>query len=534
MLKKNGIEDVKEILEKRNYKLLTTEYKTQYDKLDVICDKGHLYHPTSKSVRKGSGCGICYNNTENRHAAKFKPDKLQDLIQIAKSYGGECLSSEYYNNKTKLKFKCKKGHEWETTSKSIKSGSWCPLCAINFTQLNSEYNNLPINDVYKDIKIQKAKDIAEQHGGEFISCNDKNVDMITWKCAFNHIWNARFGNVSANDSWCPFCESNYSENICRQYLEYLLTYKFIKVRPKWLLSDKNSPMELDGYCEELSLAFEHQGIQHYKNITFFKNDLENIVKRDNLKIEKCNKNNVKLIVIPSLFSLIKIEDLHIFLGEQLDKLNIKYNINKLKPVNEVLKLKIIKNLNYTNELEKITEIAKSHDGYCLSDLYTGYNCILKFKCKLDHIWETEARLIKNGSWCPMCSIAKVPTIQDIKELAKTKNGELLSTVYVNNHTKLDWQCACGKIWQASYNSIQSGCWCPVCSIKIRSNKKRISIDAYKKAAEIKGGKCLSEKIDSCYDKLEFECGFGHRWFARADITKNTKRWCPFCSKKEKE
>ena len=58
-------------------------------------------------------------------------------------------------------------------------------------------------------------------------------------------------------------------------------------------------LNLDGYNEELRIAFEHQGIQHYRFDPFFHNNNKNNFieqqKRDLLKQELCIKNNVILI-----------------------------------------------------------------------------------------------------------------------------------------------------------------------------------------------------------------------------------------------
>ncbi len=53
------------------------------------------------------------------------------MQKIAESRGGKCLSSEYVTNTTKLKLKCKTGHEWIASPKQVKKGSWCPVCAKN-------------------------------------------------------------------------------------------------------------------------------------------------------------------------------------------------------------------------------------------------------------------------------------------------------------------------------------------------------------------------------------------------------------------
>jgi nucleoside-diphosphate-sugar epimerase len=53
---------------------------------------------------------------------------LSDMQQLAKSRGGECLSKEYTDLKTKMKWKCAFGHEWEATPKLPLTGHWCPKC----------------------------------------------------------------------------------------------------------------------------------------------------------------------------------------------------------------------------------------------------------------------------------------------------------------------------------------------------------------------------------------------------------------------
>ena len=50
-------------------------------------------------------------------------------IQTAKERGGECLSTEYRNNSTKLTWKCHRGHVWNAVYGSVRAGTWCPECA---------------------------------------------------------------------------------------------------------------------------------------------------------------------------------------------------------------------------------------------------------------------------------------------------------------------------------------------------------------------------------------------------------------------
>jgi nucleoside-diphosphate-sugar epimerase len=54
---------------------------------------------------------------------------IDELREIALSRGGRCLSKEYFDMKTKMRWKCSMGHEWEATGSLIKAGHWCPNCA---------------------------------------------------------------------------------------------------------------------------------------------------------------------------------------------------------------------------------------------------------------------------------------------------------------------------------------------------------------------------------------------------------------------
>ena len=51
------------------------------------------------------------------------------MKKLARERGGDCLSIEYINSKTKMLFTCSFGHTWETSYNHIRSGKWCPVCS---------------------------------------------------------------------------------------------------------------------------------------------------------------------------------------------------------------------------------------------------------------------------------------------------------------------------------------------------------------------------------------------------------------------
>jgi hypothetical protein len=50
------------------------------------------------------------------------------MKEFAESRGGKCLSTTFHDLKTKLKWRCGFGHEFEASPRLVKTGHWCPQC----------------------------------------------------------------------------------------------------------------------------------------------------------------------------------------------------------------------------------------------------------------------------------------------------------------------------------------------------------------------------------------------------------------------
>jgi hypothetical protein len=129
--------------------------------------------------------------------------------------------------------------------------------------------------------------------------------------------------VNSNNKKKPPKESK-GELECKRVLEKIFNKPFNKHRPNFL----NNPvtggefnLELDCYNDEIGLAVEYSGKQHYEYIPFFHKNKEafyNQKYRDELKRRMCKDNNIILIEVPYT---VKIEDIENFILKRLKNIN---------------------------------------------------------------------------------------------------------------------------------------------------------------------------------------------------------------------
>ncbi|XNL06923.1 hypothetical protein Q2T91_11185 [Ralstonia pseudosolanacearum] len=114
-------------------------------------------------------------------------------------------------------------------------------------------------------------------------------------------------------------------------------------------------------------------------------------------------------------------------------------------------------------LAELHRLAQDHGGECLSDQYGGAKAFYRFRCRAGHEWRTAAARIFRGAWCPSCAYEdRRLGIETMHELAAQRGGLCVSDTYVNNATKLEWECARGHRWRAAPSTIRNGHWCAQC------------------------------------------------------------------------
>ena len=513
MGRKLTLEQMQTIAKERGGRCLSKKYVGNKTKLLWECSRGHQWEATPGSIKnQKSWCNKC--SYENRNKTRLLG--IDAMHKLAKNRGGKCVSKRYINSHTKLQWECAKRHRWEATPSSVKSGKWCRICSYAVSQ---SHRRLGIDAMHKLAKTRNGKCLSKK----YVNSNTK----LKWECSNGHRWRATPGDIKS-PSWCPECSSGVGERVCRAYFEQLFENSFPKSYPKWLRNRSGNQMELDGYCADLRIAFEHQGEQHYSVKTQFiknKKHLQKRKKNDEDKLILCEENGVRLIVIPELFTRTELQDLQRCIYDECKKLHIRCSKGMLK---KKIDLKSCWVSNRTlKKLEELRLIAKRRKGRLISKEYVSRGEPLIWECQYGHQWQANAHNVKgkNATWCPDCGGSKKLTLEHMQTIAKSRGGKCHSKEYINNNTKLEWECAKGHRWKARPSSVKSGTWCSQCS-----GYKKLTIDQMQALAKSKGGRCLSKKYINAHSELMWECSNGHRWEAKPYRVKNSGTWCQKCKK----
>lgn len=136
-------EQVKINIENFNYKLLSTEYKNNNQKLIIECDKRHIFEKSYAKFQEGQHCPICSKINQNKNSAL----QYEDVKHEIESFNYKLNSTEYKNARSKLKLQCSQGHEFEMTYDKFKQGNRCSIC--NHSKGEAKINNwLTIHNVH--------------------------------------------------------------------------------------------------------------------------------------------------------------------------------------------------------------------------------------------------------------------------------------------------------------------------------------------------------------------------------------------------
>lgn len=191
-------------------------------------------------------------------------------------------------------------------------------------------------------------------------------------------------------------------------------------------------------------------------------------------------------------------------------------------------------------IEILRNTAWEKGGQCLSKIYTNNTEKLLWKCAVkDHpeflmTWNK----VQQRQWCKLCGRIEAANkfrtdITILHQAAKERNGILLSPVYINNETKLEWKChredhpSFWMTWDAISSQQQ---WCKKCGLEESGRKKRVDICKLIRKAEAKGGDLVAIYYKNGCAQGIWKCAdSNHPPFHATWGSVSQNQWCSKCA-----
>lgn len=161
------------------------------------CKNGHEWQAVVFSRANGKNCPYCSNQLVHINnclatvhpvlAKEWHPDKNDNLTPYDVTTGSG----------KKVWWKCKNGHEWQTTIVKRYSGNKCPYCT---NKLTTSDNCLAA------IKPNLAKEWHPEENGNLTPSDviPGSTKKVWWKCDQGHEWQATIASRNSGTG-CPGC-----------------------------------------------------------------------------------------------------------------------------------------------------------------------------------------------------------------------------------------------------------------------------------------------------------------------------------------
>lgn len=254
--------------------------------------------------------------------------------------------------------------------------------------------------------LQDCIDYVSKRNGKCLS--DKLMNTTTkmlWECHLGHRWEATFSSFIYMNSWCPTCSG---QNPKENYLKL-------------------------------------QAILKEKGWTLVSGTYEN-AQKSNLLIQ-CDK------------------------GHQWNTSYTKIRYYNCPECSGCCR-------DREKNIAAITTIIQTKKGTWVSGDYQNARSRITIECEKGHQWTTKAMSIRNANtWCPSCcGFNKAEQLEVIKKISNSRGGKCCSTYYQNKDSKLKFICNNGHEFMMKPHSVKQGQWCPNCSLYIMESKTRYTLE----------------------------------------------------------
>lgn len=372
-----------------------------------------------------------------------------------------------YNKETKLQCKdCKTEHVCSLLNYERRT----IRCCENGLQFIPRAKRRTVGGRDTQVDFEKVKEriavICKERNGTCLNQDDykNHHTLLTWHCNICQFeWPAQLNNVHSKGSWCTDCNFRKSERQCRGIIEYISSKPFAKDHPAWL-----DGLELDGYNEELKIALEYNGIQHYEIVpgwhrppnhkeldptaldVAMQTKFEAQQERDNRKTKLCAENGVTLITVSYLEMKKGIPVVKKIIAKHFPEFDDK----------EWIETDDAEVTDNSASLERRARIVKMIAGkYVLIDpeiVVQSNTHRVPMQCVTGHIFNYDIDSLARGRGCPKCATNFKWTVDSIREWISKVDYRvtLLSDTYVNSSTNISYKCSCSRAMYQTLDNIQ--------------------------------------------------------------------------------
>lgn len=435
-----------------------------------------------------------YNNEKNE----------EKFIVLVISKNGKPLWDKWLGTHHKHLIECQTcGYKWNCYPVNVikkNRPNWCPVCSRKTAAKKrrkcseSDYHSL-----------------AKKHGGMWTG------KIVPSTMKFKTTWVCKIGHKSFYSSYrqiltydflpCPDCKRPWiGQTISKLYFERFTGLNFISVRPNFLKYITGSKLELDGFNEKESVAFEYNGIGHYfKDPRQTEKDFNKLQERDVWKYNKIRERGIRLLIIKESNKGVCPEQIR----EEILNFIIKNNLPLVSDFKSIFVNPA--EIYLIDPRDELMENAKKINLVLMSDIYINRNTSLLFKCLLCNENKNAtpyeiSRAVSKGraNYCNKCSNLMPFTKERVIEYCNALNLTLISKQIGRAHDKIDAICnICNE-----KNSIKAAIlyrmvkenktsYCPTCS-----KKRKRSIESINEEIAIHGFKIISKNIINVDTPLE--------------------------------
>jgi hypothetical protein len=251
----------------------------------------------------------------------------------------------------------------------------------------------------------------------------ERLEMI---CANGHSIDLGFDSF-LRGTGCGVCfkesKESLGERFCRLFLEMLYSTPFPRRQDlPWLVGDKGTFLELDGFNEHIGLAFEHQGNHHRGQGIYASAD---VLARDKLKRSLIEQQGHTLVEFWEVIDRIPYSAApeHIVNQLRAEGFPVPDNWHQVK-----VDPKVLYKPKLGDGFSRLARfVQEQYAGSLLSSNWLGWHSALDFKCHdASHpaFSKTPDAILNGKGWCPKCadkkrgySLEMIP-FQDLVELGR--------------------------------------------------------------------------------------------------------------------